>query len=189
MTIAGALVTGSTAAQAVGARTNAADDATASGEEQTGSPKSYEDIWLNNYEEYYSGGKTILNVDYNWRVQDWISIRGRRATLESLDEHKFLVVQLDVTNDGDEAIEVDPEFFDVQLENDLLYDHFLFDDRDSKFVGQSLAPGESLSDWIAFEIPADVKRAYLVHDPAAYDSDVSALFDQDPSVGITLAKN
>jgi hypothetical protein len=157
-------------------------------ETPTATPQSYENIWLNNVEYYDQAAGARFSVRYNWQTQDWLSVPRAGATVESLDGRKFLVVQFHVTNvhsELDEALPVLADYFDVRVDDGVQFEHFRMDDTRRRFAGTTLNEGSTMSDWLAYEIPADVERAKLVRDAAAYsDYHVNVLFDQDESLAI-----
>jgi hypothetical protein len=156
-------------------------------ETPTPTPTSYENILLPHADAYDNSNKTRLQVDYNWRVQDWIRFSKRHDPVKSLDGRKFLMVQFRVTNEGDEQIALTPDVFDVMSPGGVVYEHFEFESYDSDFVNGSLPPEETVTDWLAYELPEAVDKMKLVRDDGAYDDvSVSVLFTKDTDLTFSL---
>jgi hypothetical protein len=97
------------------------------------------------------GAVTSLTVEYAYRTQD--ILRYDRGVRESSGEITYLVFQLRVTNDGEQALRIGPDAFQTaDPDEEGVYNQFSFEDPDA-FPQRRLDPGDVATGWAVFAVP------------------------------------
>jgi hypothetical protein len=97
--------------------------------------------------------------------------------------YKYLVVRAEVTNTGNESIELTPQMFALTADN-VTYESGNYFGPNYSFSDIELQPGGSRTGWVAFEIPVGVSDGALTVDH--YSGNVSTSFTHDESFPINM---
>lgn len=119
-----------------------------------------------------------LLVHWNARTTDSVVANG--STFERPNGTVFLVVQYEVTNNGDQRVPVRPGDFLVNA-NGARYTQQPLDGART-FEMTALSPGNTTTGWIVYSIPADARDAVLVPNTDAAGGPI--VYVHDPNLTI-----
>jgi hypothetical protein len=120
-----------------------------------------------------------LRVRWRARAQHVLDPAGEAATVAE-DGHKWLVVQVSVTNDGETAWDTTPVPFVVDIDGEQ---HEVVTSRAGSYFGtNTLDPRDGETGWIAFHIPRAATSATVTLDPDLVSMEITAQFEEDDSL-------
>jgi archaellum component FlaG (FlaF/FlaG flagellin family) len=94
------------------------------------------------------------------------------------DGHKWLVVEMEITNEGDEVHEISPSRYVVWIDGEM--HEFVVTKGDRSLRGEDVDPGESVSGEVVFHIPEETTAATLaVRDDVDVPRPVTVTFTRE----------
>lgn len=131
---------------------------------------------------------TSLEVVWNARAQSAVDPDPNDMSIYNSNEgEKYLVVRMEVTNSGDEPIELDPRLFELESEG-VVYEYQSLFGSGNSFSGVSLNPGGSYSAWTAFSVPENTANGQIVINQEAYfQKNISVSFSHNESMSINMS--
>lgn len=132
---------------------------------------------------------TALNVRWNSRAQPSVDPSPDSLTHYSAnDGEKFVVIRMEITNKGNDSIELTPRMFRLRSSN-VEYDYQGLFGSGNSFSDVTLNPGGSYTAWVAYSVPEDMTEAKLiVNQEAFYRTNVSVTFEYDSQMPIDMAE-
>lgn len=128
---------------------------------------------------------TELTVEYNVRTE-FLVRPDEGGVLEADGETQNLVFQFRVHNDGEGAIDVSPDTFQVADADQGTFGHYDTDDPD-QFPERRLDPGEVATGWIAYQIRALASKILVVVRQSYFDGGVVTAFEENSDLEFTIA--
>jgi hypothetical protein len=156
------------------------------GSSQPGS--DVEDISVSAVDASPDAPTTSLEVVWNSRAQSSVDPDPDDLSSYSSNEgQKFVVLRAEITNMGEESLELTPQMFRLRSSN-VEYEYQALFGSGNSFSGVELNPEGSHSAWIAFSVPEGTTTAELFVDQSAFfDQTVEVQFDHDPEMAINMS--
>lgn len=135
-----------------------------------------------------SDASTSLQVVWNARAQSAVDPNpDDMSTYSSNEGEKFVVVRMEITNTGNEQLELTPRIFQLEA-NGVIYNHQSLFGSGNSFYDVSLNPDATYSAWVAFSVPEDATEAQLtVNQEAYYEKNISVSFSEDTELSINMS--
>jgi hypothetical protein len=131
---------------------------------------------------------TSLQVVWSGRAQSAVDPDPNDISVYNSNEgEKFLVVRMEITNAGNEQLELSPRLFRVEAEG-VEYEYQSLFGSGNSFSGITLNPDSSYAAWTAFSIPEETEEARLIVNQDTYfQKNVSISFSQDSEMAINMS--
>lgn len=127
-----------------------------------------------------------LEARWRARVQRVLPAADGDAPTHAEDGRTWLVVQLAVTNTGDQAWDATPVPFVVDVGGERF--EFVSTDDDQYVGGQKLASGESRTGYLVFQIPRAASTATLTVDQDLVADTLAVVFERDASLSFDIGR-
>ncbi|TKX40736.1 MULTISPECIES: DUF4352 domain-containing protein [unclassified Halorubrum] len=129
-----------------------------------------------------------LEIRWNSRAQSAVDLDAEDlSTYRSNDGEKFVVVRMEITNTGDNQIELTPRLLRLES-NGVVYDYQGLFGSGNSLSSVSLNPGASYSGLTVFSVPEDTSSAQLqVNQEAYFDQNVSVSFTEDTDLAMNVS--
>lgn len=133
-----------------------------------------------------SNRSNILHVEYHGRAQYTVDPDPDTLSSYSSDDgNKYVVVRLELTNNGSSEIDLRNSMFRIDVDG-VVRDSVNLFGADGGLSGTSLRPEATTKAWIVFSVPEDAEDTTILADLTYYDTH-GIVFSQNQSLAIDMA--
>jgi hypothetical protein len=155
-------------------------------EELPGSDVS--DVSVTAIDSAESGASSELEIEWNARAQSAVDPDPDDLSIYNSNEgQKYVVVRMNIQNDGSEPVELTPGAFSLRSDG-VEYDYQGLFGSGNSISQVTLNPEGEYSGWVAFSVPQDMTNAELITNQDAYfDQTVSTRFESNSDMEINMS--